>query len=79
VFVTGSSWGSTTADDYATIAYDATTGDPLWTKRYDGTLHSFDSANALAVDPDGSAVFVTGKSAGSTSGSDFETIAYSVT
>ncbi|SDL02299.1 Outer membrane protein assembly factor BamB, contains PQQ-like beta-propeller repeat [Nonomuraea maritima] len=51
--------------DYVTIAYDAVTGEPVWTGRYDGEVASSDVANGLAVDAtekDGVRVFVTGSS-----------------
>ena len=75
VFVTGSSTG-TTNNDYATLAYDASTGAKLWVKRYNGPADSYDSASALGVSPDGSQVFVTGSSPGLTSDYDYATVAY---
>src|SRR2546427_5018005 len=73
VFVTGYS-SSPHGDDFATVAYDATTGAQLWVKRYDGPRHGQDDAQALAVDPDGSRIFVTGNSEGG--GGDYLTLAY---
>lgn len=75
VFVTGRSWNGT-SNDYATIAYDATTGGQLWASTYQGPDDYDDNATALAVSPDGGTVAVTGNSKGSSSGSDFATIAY---
>jgi outer membrane protein assembly factor BamB len=80
VFVTG----STTVDasvfggqDYATIAYDATTGAELWSKRYNGPSDDSDAATDLALSPDDAFVFVTGGSCcGVDSVSEFATIAY---
>ena len=74
VFVTGLSWGST-GPDYATLAYDVSTGAKLWAKRYDGPGNGYDAAYSLAVSPDGTKVFVTGESGGSTS-TDHATLAY---
>jgi outer membrane protein assembly factor BamB len=76
VFVTGQSPGSVTANDYATIAYDAATGAKLWVRRYNGPTNGEDGATALAVSPDGAAVFVTGYSAGSETSLDYATAAY---
>src|SRR6266511_96949 len=64
VFVTGYSSTPTTGDDYATVAYDARTGTPLWASRFDGPDHAQDLPEGLAVSPDGSKVFVTGWSEG---------------
>jgi WD40 repeat protein len=75
VFVTGASIGSGSSDDYATLAYDASTGAEEWLERYNGPANSFDEATALGVSPDGSTVFVTGLSIGSLA-SDYATLAY---
>jgi Tol biopolymer transport system component len=75
LFVTGQSDGST-GDDYATVAYDTAAGAKLWTSRYDGPGNGGDAANALGVSPDGSKLFVTGQSDGSTGNPDYATIAY---
>jgi hypothetical protein len=77
VFVTGTSGGVTSGDDYATVAYDAATGARLWASRYNGPANGRDSAFAAAAGPDGDAVFVTGISFGGVStDTDYATIAY---
>jgi len=76
VFVTGSTNGIYDSADYATIAYDAATGAKRWIARYDG--HSAtDIPYALGVSPDGSKVFVSGRSDRDTEplGSDYATLA----
>ena len=76
VFVSGSSEGSTSANDYATVAYDAASGRQLWAARYTGPGRDDDVAGALTVSPDGTKVFVTGGSTGPTTGLDVVTVAY---
>jgi hypothetical protein len=75
VFVTGTSRGASSLD-YATIAYNAATGAPRWTRRYNGRANGEDSARSVAVGPGGATVFVTGFSRGATSGTDYATVAY---
>src|SRR3989442_193992 len=76
VFVTGYRWGSNSCDEYATVAYDASTGTQLWVMRYNGPGNRMDVARALGVSPDGATVFVTGYGWGSASGNDYATVAY---
>ena len=75
VFVTGTSPGATSANDYATVAYDAATGAQVWVKRYNGPGNGNDDARSVAVSPAGTTVFVTGQSTGATS-NDYATAAY---
>lgn len=81
VFVTGASSGDrqTGVGDYATVAYDASSGQELWVARYDGPGHGSDYARAIGVSPRGDLVFVTGGSAGNGTQGDLATLAYSVT
>jgi uncharacterized delta-60 repeat protein len=72
VYVTGSSAGSGTANDYATIKYNAS-GQEEWVARYDGPTSSNDYANAIAIDASGN-VYVTGFS--DDSGFDYATVKY---
>jgi uncharacterized delta-60 repeat protein len=58
VYVTGTSIGSTTSFDYATIKYNAA-GVQQWNARYNGPSNSFDFAHTLALDAEGN-VYVTG-------------------
>lgn len=75
VFVTGYSTGDSSAVDYVTICYSSS-GDTIWTSRYNGKGNSADVANALICDNLGN-VFVTGKSyGGSTTDYDIVTIKY---
>ena len=75
VFVTGSSRGSGSSYDYATIKYSGA-GVPLWTNRYNGLGNAWDQANAVALDSNGN-VCVTGGSDGVGNSSAYVTIKYS--
>jgi outer membrane protein assembly factor BamB len=72
VFVTGTSDRSDTPfdSDYATVALDAATGARVWVTRYDHA-GEYETARALVVSPDGSAVYVAGEAS-----PDYMTIAY---
>jgi uncharacterized delta-60 repeat protein len=74
IYVTGSSTGSGTNLDYATVKYNSA-GQEQWAARYNGPANFIDIANAIAVDGSGN-VYVTGLSAGITSLSDYATIKY---
>jgi len=75
--VTGISNGGTSANDYATVAYNAGTGAQLWATRYNGPGNGSDDVRQLVVSPAGDTVFVTGQSdGGATAGYDAATVAY---
>ena len=76
VYVTGNSAGLTTRFDYATVAYDATTGRQRWARRYNGPASLSDLPAALAVGPRSGIVYVTGTSWSSPSSMDYATVAY---
>ena len=78
VFVTGTSEGPGGIYDYATVAYNLANGNEIWHRRYDGPApgQGQDAATSIAVSPDGTQVFVTGFSQGTTSTSDYTTVAY---
>jgi uncharacterized delta-60 repeat protein len=75
VYVTGSSDGIGTSEDYATIKYSPD-GNQLWVARYNGPGNDYDHAQALALDSSGN-IYVTGYSTGSGTNIDYATVKYS--
>jgi TolB-like protein len=75
VFVTGHSQVGL-YHDFATIAYDLITGSELWVSSYDGPAGKYDVPHDIAVQPDGSSVFVFGASDGGPTFDDLTTIGY---
>ena len=74
VYVTGSSLGLGSGQDYATIKYNCN-GVQQWAARYTGTANGDDMASAIALDNCGNA-HVTGKSLGPGSSWDVATVKY---
>jgi uncharacterized delta-60 repeat protein len=75
VYVTGSSSGGVTSNDYATVKYNSA-GIEQWSAIYNGpTGNGFDAASSIAVDGSGN-VYVTGTSFGSEGHHDYATIKY---
>jgi DNA-binding beta-propeller fold protein YncE len=60
VFVTGEATGPDLYNDYSTAAFDATTADRVWEAVFNDPDKYGDTPYRLAVNPDGSAVYVTG-------------------
>lgn len=74
VYITGTSSGSDSSDDYFTVKYD-TDGNELWRVYYNGAKDRVDRAAAIAVDNLGN-VYVTGESDEPLSYTDYATIKY---
>lgn len=74
VYITGSSQGSGTYDDYVTIKYNSS-GNEQWVSRYNGSANNNDVAYSVVVDP-GVNCYVTGYSKGIGTGLDCVTIKY---
>ena len=71
---------SNTAIGLGTLIDSTTSNRALWLRRYNGPDNGSDSAQAIAVSPDGTKVFVTGYSDGVDPGFSFDyaTVAYDV-
>ncbi|MCK4717461.1 MAG: SBBP repeat-containing protein [Thermoplasmata archaeon] len=76
VYTTGSSSLSGTGQDYSTLCYDAETGDPIWTARYNGPGNGEDYAQSMVVDATGN-VYVTGHSVSKGTERNYATVKYS--
>lgn len=78
VFVGGLATSAVTDYDFLTLFYDAASGAQLRVERYDGPGHAFDAPNAIAANPQGGAVVVTGGSTGANlaAGPDYATVIY---
>lgn len=75
VYITGNTSISTESPNYATIRYDATTGNEIWSSTYNGENDDTDFATAIAVDNQGG-VYVTGVSYTGDFGADYVTVRY---
>lgn len=74
IYVTGTSYGSGTYQDYATIKYDSL-GNQLWVKRYNGPGNYNDEALAIATDKSGN-VYICGWGWGGGTYYDYATVKY---
>ncbi len=75
IYVTGYSLGSGADFDYITIKYSPD-GNQLWAARYEGPANGTDLTEDLTVDSSGN-IYVTGYSAGASTGYDYATVKYS--
>jgi hypothetical protein len=82
LYVTGVSTSSAGGLDFATAAYNADTGAQIWATRYDSLNHGndapygFGTGKVIAITPDSSMIFVTGRTANTNGKDEFLTIAY---
>jgi hypothetical protein len=76
IFVTGGQSSLNAGADYLTLAYDTLNGSQLWVSSFNGPANGDDSAEGVAVNPNGSRVYVIGLSESVSGGFDIETIAY---
>ena len=74
VYVTGSSIGMGTSEDYTTIKYNSN-GVQQWVQRYNGPGNGSDYVSSMVVDSFGN-VYITGSSEGIGSRDDYATLKY---
>lgn len=78
VFVAGYTSGSSSNQNFLTVAYNAATGAKLWDRSFSGPGNHADTAYSVAASP--TKVFVTGTSyGGDVTLQDLETVAYNAT
>jgi hypothetical protein len=75
VYVTGKSQGNGTGFDYHTIKYDSS-GEMIWRARYNSAVNGDDEATSIVVDSSAENIYVTGRSAGSSTKFDYATVKY---
>ncbi|HET6225219.1 MAG TPA: SBBP repeat-containing protein [Bacteroidia bacterium] len=76
IYVTGVGRGASGTLDYVTIKYNSS-GTQQWVAEYNGPGNGLDEAHAIAIDPSGNNIYVTGWSyTDSIAGFDFVTLKY---
>jgi hypothetical protein len=75
IYVTGIASSLGHGSGYGTVGYEAATGTEVWSALYTGPDAQEDDAYSIGVSPDGSLVFVTGRSYGPED-ADYATVAY---
>jgi hypothetical protein len=82
VVVTGTSMGDSgdgvLREDFATLAYDTTSGAQLWLRRHNTRWYSIDEAAAMAVVPGMGRVVVTGRSEMTNSGTTTDAVTIAI-
>ncbi len=74
IYITGTSRGAATDDDFVTVKYDSS-GTEKWVVRYNGPANGRDGARAMAIDSSDN-IYVTGSSVGVGSDNDYATVKY---
>lgn len=74
VYVTGFSYDSVSAENYATIKYNSS-GVQQWISIFNGSANDFDITSGIAVDNSGN-VYVTGYSYNNSTSEDYATVKY---